>query len=210
VLHAINHCVTTQLFLFDRPSTAVGAGPARDEEDDEEEDDDNGGGSGAQKKKKKKNSSSSTVADGRHNTLIAGKKIFHTEQYKCMLLNDTEGNQHATNIRPKCCLHIPRDIFLIPGVYFRFFTPLNWWQPTTNTTQRVLIFLDFSRFSAGLSGFVATTGHSEVLKPVVGVIGEWVATVAYGWINAGENLMELLATHAFAVFNAHQVLIVLF
>ena len=112
VLHAINHCVTTQLFLFDRPSTAVGAGPAREEDEDEEEEADNGGGSGAQKKKKKKKkNSSSTVADGRHNTLIAGKKICHTEPYRCMLLNDTEGNQHATNIRPKCCLHVPRDRF---------------------------------------------------------------------------------------------------
>jgi len=71
-------------------------------------------------------------------------------------------------------------------------------------TQRVLIFLDFSRFSAGLSGFVATTGHSEVLKPVVGVIGEWVATVAYGWINAGENWMELLVTDNFALLKALQ------
>ena len=116
MLHAINHCVTTQLFLFDRPSTAVGAGPARDEEDEDEEEEeeaDNGGASGAQKKKKKKkkNSSSSTVADGRHNTLIAGKKICHTEPYRCMILNDTEGNQHATNIQPKCCLHVPRDRF---------------------------------------------------------------------------------------------------
>ena len=32
VLHAINRCVTTQLFLFDRPSTAVGAEPEDEEE----------------------------------------------------------------------------------------------------------------------------------------------------------------------------------
>ena len=116
MLHAINHCVTTQLLLFDRPSTAVGAGPARDEDEDEEEEADNGGGSGAQKKKKKKkkNSSSSTVADGRHNTLIAGKKICHTEPYRCMILNDTEGNQHTTTVLPA---RSERQI-LIPGYIF--------------------------------------------------------------------------------------------
>ena len=124
MLHAINHCVTTQLFLFDRPSTAVGAGPARDEDEDEEEEADNGGASGAQKKKKKKkNSSSSTVADGRHNTLIAGKKICHTEPYRCMLLNDTERqptcNQHTTKVLPA---HSERQIF-DPGGIFSFLHP---------------------------------------------------------------------------------------
>lgn len=111
VLHAINRCVTTQLFLFDRPSTAVGAEP---EDEEEAEAGGNGGERGAQNKNKKKNKNSSTVADGRHNTLIAG-----------------------------------------------------------------------------LSGFVAATGHAEVLKPVVGVIGEWVATVAYGWINASTPLAQM-------------------
>ena len=86
-----------------------------------------------------------------------------------------------------------RETDFDPGI-FSFLHPaelvaINNQQPTRCLTQRVLTFLDFSRFSAGLSGFVATTGHSEVLKPVVGVIGEWVATVAYGWINAGENLI---------------------
>jgi hypothetical protein len=44
---------------------------------------------------------------------------------------------------------------------------------------------------SGISGFVNATEHAEVLKPVVGVIGKWVAIVAYGWINAVDKLTQI-------------------
>ena len=43
---------------------------------------------------------------------------------------------------------------------------------------------------AGISGFVAMTGHAEILHPVVNVVGGWVATVAKEWTTAKDPLTQ--------------------
>ena len=106
VLNAVKRCVTTQLFLFDRPSKIN-----VDNEDAEEEQKKN-----KEKKPKQKkgnlDTTSKTFFDGRHDTLISG-----------------------------------------------------------------------------ISGFVSQTGHSEILTPVVHIIGKWVSQVANEWIYA-ENFIQ--------------------
>merc|ERR1711865_53569 len=42
---------------------------------------------------------------------------------------------------------------------------------------------------SGISGFVSQTGHSEILTPVVHIIGKWVSQVANEWIYA-ENFIQ--------------------